>query len=386
MPRRLLIIEPGVGARPGHFINGVRAFAKLADGFAVEAAVSNRFSGDLSPIGTVHCCLPVDSVTLNRIRHYHPAARLRAMLGRNPTVAAPVPIRRLPTVLHALFRRFDGTSKDMVLFPSGDAEWLAAIAACHQSLRQGPRILFRVMYDDASWHPEFPRLEAVLSSAPVREALSGGLKLLAETRAMADWMAEKTGFPVPVLMQPPSPGIAPRHRELPQTPVILIPGRGRADKGGQRLQRIAALLDQRATAKGVALALRADFRGASFIGKSLQARSFGDLSESAYAAEFSTADVALLIHEPAVFARRGSGVAADALHAALPLVVPAGTALADLVANGNGLRFNGDEEAIDSCLRLISQYERYAAASLTAAGEANLRLATTFEALLSENT
>jgi hypothetical protein len=326
----------------------------------------------------------MDSVTLNRFRHYHPAARMRAMLGQEPMVATPVPSRRLPKVIDELFRRFGGTSQDIVMFPSGDAEWLAAIAACHQDSPQGPNILFRVMYDDASWHPEFPRLEVVLRSASVREALKGRLRLLAETSAMAGWMEEKTGVPIMVLMQPPSPGIVPRRRELSQTPVILIPGKARADNGGQRIQQIAALLVQRAEARGITLDFRAYFGRKPFVGNGVQATSLGVLSETAYAAEFVAADVALLIHEPAVFARRGSGVAADALHAALPLAVPAGTALAELAAAGNGLQFEDDEDAIESCLLLISHYERYASAAFTAAAEANLRLATNFEAALSE--
>jgi hypothetical protein len=378
---RVFLLEPSLRDRAGHHAFVATRFAELIGAQRTTIVAGADWKREASLGGAeVRPMFRVDSFAASRIRRYgRTAARLGGMLQRHspPLLARLLRRGASPAAVgEGLRARADGsharslilpslsvvldaigaTRDDHAFVPSGDAEMLRAVidlledrspAAC-------PRIWFRLMYDDAGRHPTDLSIASVLTALTEIAGAEQRVRLSAETAAFAAAARNATGWTVDVVPHP-TPAITPARTRAAADGqfVIHLAGQVRADKGAYRLDPVIRAIAARWRLPDRPLLMaQAALEGAAPVSVQKLPR---NLDERAYRALWANADLGLLLHDPLIYARRGSGVVCDAVVAGVPFVYLEGTTLAEWATDGNARAAAADPEAIADAVIAVAE-------------------------------
>jgi hypothetical protein len=93
-----------------------------------------------------------------------------------------------------------------------------------------------------------------------------------------------------------------------------------------------------------------------------------NLDEATYRAVWADADLGLLLHDPQIYARRGSGVVCDAVAAGVPFVCLEGASLVEWAVDGNGIAAAPRPDAIAAAIiEMAERLEAFRAGARRAA-------------------
>jgi hypothetical protein len=393
VPGRVLIAEPSLIDSRGHHAAAVRSFAQLIGtertvivgaganwdgprsiaGAAIVALFRNhrlgaarvrRYGPVLGRVLTIADRIGEPVAELMRRRRHPPGGEFTIpTASADATSMASVAIddmRRCVEVLGA-------DADDHLFLPSADAELLLATAELLSTIERPPWLHLRLMYDDPGCHPTDPTwrsaLEALARARRARERVS----LLAETKAFARAVRAVWKGPVAVLPHPSdlTPSAAPPTAE---GFILYVPGQPRGDKGRHLLSAVVQALSARR--QGTPMHVRMRFQGETIPGSEpIEVERLPKfLAPPDYARTWHQSHAALMLHDPRLYALRGSGVACDAVASGRPFVCLNGTALAEWGSEGNALAAEPRPDAIaDAVDRLLERYDDYALPSQIAA-------------------
>ncbi|MBL8550631.1 MAG: glycosyltransferase [Hyphomonadaceae bacterium] len=403
MASRIVLIDPSLGRSGGHHAVVAANYAKLLKPTGRPVV----FAGNIQAFAADHTVIPafgyvvedVFRVTLygarwladrrlvQLARAMRPPAALRRAFARGralPATQAPLDPAQCAELVRsfgaaAALRRLDtqlslGEADDLVLL-AADPALLAALAdrAERWLAAHAPRLHVVFMYPEArvlgasTEEGFFSIYRSLLNAArPPRFYAESGLHAADLSARLGADVAELP-TPVRIAALPPAAG--------PWTIGVL--GAARADKGFEKLPRIVAAA--RDLDPGLAFRIQGPPSEAGLDAPARRLRRLPgvtllapDLSDEAYEAELARAHVVLLPYDRESFARRGSGVLADALIAGRPAVVTRGTALED--ALGAGLLADTPEEFADAIVRIKARNVEFADAAQAGAGRALERL------------
>jgi len=141
----------------------------------------------------------------------------------------------------------------------------------------------------------------------------------------------------------------------------------RNGKGWQRIPEIARLLSH----EGIQVVMHIgnpwilDKRRHHAMRRAIRAANIeilpGHLSDLELSQLLSEVDVVILPYRPESYRLRGSGVGLDSIAHGVPLVVSAGCALGEFVANGNGLEAETDDDFVTAIVKIRDNYPSYLA-------------------------
>jgi hypothetical protein len=150
------------------------------------------------------------------------------------------------------------------------------------------------------------------------------------------------------------------HRKLPSVSgderrfVLFSPGKIRSDKGTAWIDRVFQALSTKYPALAARTTLRVQGHGLLHPNIGVRVETLAEhLPLDDYAAALGTSDAALLLHDPEIYARRGSGAVCDSVAAKRPFVCLAGTSLAEWTIDGNGIVAT-DLTSITAAIALIA--------------------------------
>jgi hypothetical protein len=166
------------------------------------------------------------------------------------------------------------------------------------------------------------------------------VRLYTETKAFADHIESFTGWPAGVMPHPTQI----LHRNLPSVSgderrfVLFSPGKMRSDKGTARIDRVIEELSKQYPMLAARTILRVQGQGLLHPNVGVRVETLAEhLPLDDYAAALGTSHAVLLLHEPEIYARRGSGAVCDSVAAKRPFVCLAGTSLVAWTTDGNGI-------------------------------------------------
>jgi hypothetical protein len=379
MPSRVLILEPSLIDETGHTAIALRRFVRSMAPANVTIAANRRFRGSIAGAHT----LPTFSHTsadINRIRrHGHARAWMLGLAGarvRSSGARLASEERGIgagaagdPAILRPLFadevdraiRDASLTSADTIFVPSADSDLLLACTQAYSAaLHDGPRMAVRIMYDDASWHREMLSLDKVLCDLRLMAARAHGLRVLAETDAMARHIEHVSGLGTVGVLRHPAPAICERVSGDPPPFRVFIPGQGRADQGIARLRSILEALERQADDASLKFEVLLTRAVAHELGRTAGLRiditTVDTATEYAYRDAWSRTHIALFMHDERVFARRGSGLVVDAVAAGVPYAYPARTSLGELGRKDNGRPYMTDADAAVTLVAMAKEF------------------------------
>jgi glycosyltransferase involved in cell wall biosynthesis len=187
------------------------------------------------------------------------------------------------------------------------------------------------------------------------------VRFYAESEPHAEALALMLAAPVAPIMTPV------RIDPLPPPPDasfrVAALGGGRIDKGFLHLPAIAAALAKRAPDIRFAVQAASPDAGLGQTAEALARLPNVDLlpyrlSDERYAEELTRAHVLLTPYDAKSFAKRGSGVAVDAVIGGRPLICTKGSALETTIASGNGLAAEGADGFADAIVTARADYAR----------------------------
>jgi hypothetical protein len=258
-------------------------------------------------------------------------------------------------------------SDDHLFLPSADAELLLATAELLNTNERAPWIHLRLMYDDTGCHPTDPTwrssLEVLMRARRARERV----RLLVETNAFATAIQEMWEGAAALLPHPSD--LTPSAAPSPAAGFTLyVPGQPRGDKGLHLLSGVIQSLAARATSLGKPVRMR--IHGGGIAGsEAVKVECLPKhLARPDYETNWRQSHAALMLHDPRVYALRGSGVACDAMASGRPFVCLNGTTLSEWAVHGSVVAAEPNPDAIAEAVgRLIERYDDYAAAGQIAA-------------------
>jgi hypothetical protein len=402
MSRRVFILEPSLVDERGHHAFATSRFATLIGNRRCVIAANARWAGALTLDGTpVQPLFEHDRSSVARLRRYgrnfsrvlsfadRSAAPLTAMirakrLAHTDTAeitAAAADARQMPSVTATDLQRVltalgvavraDGEG-DLVFIPSADAESMLAVAELLATGRNMPQFHLRLMYDDIGSHVTDPTWRSALAVlAAARGAVNARIQLLAETRAFARvietlWPDPVAVLPHPSVFEPCRPNVPPASEFT-----LYIPGQIRADKGRHLLSVLLRTLSDNHAKPPIRLLVHTEGINGDNI-KSHRSVTVVCLpshaTEADYSASWHQSHAALLLHDPRVYALRGSGVVCDAVASGRPFIHLAGASLSEWGSFGNALRAEATASSImDAVGQMIRDYERYETGSAAVA-------------------
>lgn len=391
MAGRLVIVEPALIEPSGHHALAAGRFAELAGLPDTVIAAGAAWNG--APILGGAQVLPLfkhHRQLVGRMRRYGPrlgGALTRADHMTKPVVAA---IRRYrdrhadgvtfpvagadaasmrSMMVHDL-RKCLATlgigSDDCVFLPSADAELLLATAELLATDDARPSFHLRLMYDDTASHATEPTWRSALGVLMRTRGARERVHLLVETGSFARAVQDLWSGPVAVLPHPSdlTPTAPPSRRD---GFTLYVAGHARSDKG---LHLVAAVTRTLSAKLDGDLRVRLRIHGEAGRGSRsvIVERLPQEVPSGDYARLWQQAHAALLLHDPKVYALRGSGVVCDAVASGRPFVCLDGTSLVEWGSYGNALASAPDPQSIaDAIARLIRDYDAFAAQSAIAA-------------------
>ncbi len=350
LPLPLQIIEPTLSGVAGHCLSLVRALVDAAPERDITVWAGRGAAAVWQPPGRLQALFH------RRWRRLQALWLMRRLLRRpGPILVATA-----------------GTS-DLVI-----ADWAATLAATG---RIAPHQLYLFVHWLGGKPGKAQRLSAIARRQP-------HIEILAPTPAVVDFFAG-CGFPATLVPYPLAPSVT--SNSPPGFRHLLVAGGARLDKGFAEVVDLVAALQQRGLLWPITVQISSEdrhrndpvllehitrLRSLGYAGLVLQATT---LDPAAYRALFDGA-VVLQPYRAQDFQSRVSGVTLDALAAGAPVVVTAGTWMADLVQRfGAGvatadLSAAGLIQAIESVLARHAQLANQAkAAAATVLAEHSAR-------------
>jgi hypothetical protein len=360
---RVFLLEPSLRDGAGHRAFAAARFAELIGAQRTTIVAGAGWGGASTLAGApVRPVFRTDPFAASRIRRY---GRLVARLGTAAERLSPQLLARIyrpgpprapdaqalrakahgeqlrsliDPPLGAVLDAFGAGPDDHIFVPSGDAEMLRAVVDLLGDRTPGaaPRAWFRLMYDDVGRHPTDLTIETVLTALTEVAGAATRVRLSTETATFAAAIRAAIGWEVDVIPHP-IPAMLPSRTRAPTDGrfVIHLAGQVRADKGAAH---VAAIVE------ALAASWRSRLRPLLAAQAPLDAvapvetrRLSPNLEETAYRAVWADADLGLLLHDPQIYARRGSGVVCDAVAAGVPFVCLEGASLAEWTIDGNGI-------------------------------------------------
>jgi|FEC22Drversion2_1045045.scaffolds.fasta_scaffold01035_6 glycosyltransferase involved in cell wall biosynthesis len=321
---KALIVDPALRSMGGHHHSAVRRLqAELARrGIAAyclgSAYADQRVVQDLA-------CTPVFTRSIYG-RSYEQPGEFAQSVEETRRQLAPVLRRKRP---------------DLIIVPCCDQVLAGALARQLASTPRSVRVLAWVLFaphhlmasDDPRSEPFHSESQAAFGRLA---ATAGGLHLLCETPAMADFYRRLLGLEVGVV---PGPGLRAFQRpskSAGDAPTVACIGFANRAKGYRLLPEALELVlakDERArfmihgVMKGSDDPDRATFDRLARLGARVDVQQ-NVLRPDEYLARLTEADVLLLPYDPAVYRTRGSGVFSDARTIGIPVVASRGCAFA----------------------------------------------------------
>lgn len=380
MTRALLIVEPAMSDETGHHAFVARRFAEIVGVGRTTIAAHTSWPGPPTLSGAqVFPVFRTSAAEAARRRQYGPIASVleatSRSLGIDVTAARrrmfPRPVREgslLPVAsadaastrsaftrdLALAIERFAPSPDDAILCTSANAEIIVAAAEILERGGSGPQLHLRVMYDDLGRHSRDLSLATAIGRLVRAPSFEERVRLSAETKAFAAGLAAQSGTEVAVIPHPAVEG-SPRGPRRPDDPVvILVAGQPRRDKGADHLEQVLHALAEVWPNPGPALLVRSQTPVCAPAGVRFELLA-PHLSAEDYAASWDDADLALMLHDPEVYARRGSGVVCDAVARRRPFVYLEGASLGEWDAGGNARGVGRAPVSIARALLELSQ-------------------------------
>jgi hypothetical protein len=388
VPNRVLIVEPALVDSRGHQAAAVQRFAELTGAERTVIAAGANWNGPLSIAGArVLALFKYNRQSVARMRRYGPLfARVLTIAERvgDPIVA---PMRRhrdgsrwgstvpranadgtsmAPLMIDDMRRSLEvlcADADDHLFLPSADAELLLAAAHLLNTHARAPRMHLRLMYDDAGCHATDPTWRSALRVLARTRRARERVRLLVETNAFARAVREVWEGDVTLLPHPS--GLTPSA--MPPTAAgftLYVAGQPRGDKGLHLLSAVVQALAARRAS--IPMPVRMRVHGGAFTGSGEVEveRLPKHAARADYERNWRCSHASLMLHDPRVYALRGSGVACDAVASARPFICLKGTSLGEWGTDGNVLVAEPSPEAIaDAVGRLIENFDHYATAS-----------------------
>lgn len=384
---RFIIVEPALVDDQRHHAAATARFANLLGGERCTILAGARWNGGCwMASARVIRSFKNSRETISRRRHYgwavasavsiaervcRPAASLaRSWRHANCSpvglAEATMDAHKMQSVitseLETCLRTFATSPCDRVFIPSADAELIVAVAEILERGIKVPRIILRLIYDDAGCHPSYPTWRSALERLSRAPRALEDVLLLAETQSFANAMKSIWGRPVAVLPHPsevlgmsPPPDVGPFS--------IFFPGQVRSDKGFGCVAAIIMALSAK---------LRTCKKHVTFLvqGGNVVCAPYIDverlprhLPAGEYQATWQRTNLALLLHDPKIFKLRGSGIVCDAVAAGRPFIHLLGSSLGEWNITNNALPSDPDPERIsDAVVQVIADYSRFAEA------------------------
>lgn len=321
---KALIVDPALHSMGGHHHSAVQRLQAELGRLGVDAPCLGSAYADRQVVHDL-ACSPVFSRSVYGRSYGH---------GREFHEGVEETHRELA----AAMRR---QRPDLIVLTCCDQVLAAALARQLASMRRAVPVLAWLLYAPhhllASDDPEGERFHAESrASFGALAAAAGGLDLLCETAAMADFYRGLLGLEVGVM---PGPGLRAGQRAsraADDAPTIACIGFANRPKGYRLLPEAVALVlakDERArfmihgVVKGSDDPDQAAFNRLARLGERVEVHQ-NVLLPDEYLARLSEADLLLLPYDPAVYRTRGSGVFTDARAIGIPVVASRGCAFA----------------------------------------------------------
>jgi hypothetical protein len=296
--------------------------------------------------------------------------------------------------LRDLVKEFRLGRRDHIVIPTTDHQILLAVLSIFASMAADelPRFHLRFSGDDSfniGGHPSPMSFEDMLRWLRTKSLLKWRIVLYAETARLADWIEPIAGVRPALAPYPVFAGLRPPRATRRPSPSLRIGylGQARYNKGFDRLATILRGFE--------ALRLEARCKGryvptASVIvhaspGSEKMVRVFEEavqnlrlelelidraVNEEEYQQILDRIDILVLPYDIKVYARKGSGIAQEALMNAIPFVCSAETALVDFLTEKNGESARTDEEFASALLKIALNYVDYLDRAILAAAKA----------------
>jgi hypothetical protein len=223
------------------------------------------------------------------------------------------------------------------------------------------------MYDDAGCHPSDPTWRSALAALARARDAAERVHLLVETGAFARAVREL--WPGSVAVLPHPSGLTPSAPPVAAPAFVLyVPGEPRDDKGHRLLSAVVRALAATACRRSTPIRVLTQGGATADAGTVSVVRLPKYLARTDYEASWRQSHAALLLHDPGVYALRGSGVACDAVASGRPFVCLNGTTLGEWDVAGNVVAAEPRPEAVaHAVVGLIDRYSDYERAGRIAA-------------------
>lgn len=281
-----------------------------------------------------------------------------------------------------LASQFSWAGRDVLFLPYANMIHPFALRRLHDALAPNiPRtvLLFRRELWEQAAHARMPVRDGELTLTVSLSYLFAGpgaskVRLFSDSDVLTrDYMAHVGHLfqTAPIPVHPELTAREPKQREVPLNLVYV--GDARTEKGFHLLPKIAQHFNTELQAGTIQLIVQSNFNvpgGEPGVAEAReQLAAFpnvhlvpGPLDVVAYNDLITSAHIILLPYRGQDYHARTSGILAEAIHAAAPVVVPKATWLSDQLANnGAGLTFlSGNPEDLCQALdELIAQYEKF---------------------------
>lgn len=255
---------------------------------------------------------------------------------------------------------------DHLVFTSLDAQMGRSILELQvqRGLADLPSLHLRLMYDDETAVDGGMGYAALLERLAATGGLGRRLKLYCETRPHAVGIGQRLGMPVGVAPYP-AEALSPPSPEKGRKLTVAFLGEAREEKGIGWLPDIVAAFERRypdltgrvewlvhAGGRTIEAATARDrLRAVASQSGPAVTYHFGSTTRETYRRHLTRTDVVLALQDPAVYARRGSGVAQEAVAAGRPLICRAGTSMAQEAGEAT-LVVTSPEDVADAVARI----------------------------------
>jgi glycosyltransferase involved in cell wall biosynthesis len=257
---------------------------------------------------------------------------------------------------------------DHVFLPTADLILLRGLAEYDDYPAGFPQLHIQLMFGEANWMTGGYSEKSVFRLLDELSRRYSSVALYAETRGLASYFQRKLGQSVAYYPYPAHPfSDASANEKRGVTKTIGVLGGGRRDKGFGLLPEIVSYIEGRMS--GVDFIIQGPRKEECLDDVVGRLRKHGTvrllsnvLSPKEYEAALRASDM-LLLPYLAGYKMRGSGVAVEAIANGIPFVCSAGTAMEELIQDGNGLCADSPMDLATACLELLNRYSLFSVAA-----------------------
>ncbi len=376
---RLLTVDQNLKSLHGHYLSYAQRLGRAASELGVKPIIA----------GNRQLVSSSDTSEVIPALHYSYWQELRPAKGTDPVLHLVSRAGEVAATLAELESKLRISGEDVVFFPYANLIHAWALARIHRNCKvtEIPRsvLLFR---RDLSEHG----IDAALGSRQgillLRQALAelvtapGGcrVRFFTDSEYLTDEYSDALRQQFQTVPIPVDSGFAAPKTRMRERPLrLLYLGDARTEKGYQLLPHMASALRERLRNGELELVIQSNFNlpggepgipaARSQLAELPGVRLLEDpISEQEYIHWMQTSHLVLLPYRAECYVSRTSGILAEAIHSAVPAVVPEGTWLSDqLRSHGAGRTFTSGraDDLVEAVTEIIADYERFAAAAFS---------------------